>query len=45
MARYSPADPFARLAEPGQVVTEWPTLETADPVEPSTDGLLDMAEA
>ena len=45
MARHSPADPFARLAEPGQVVTQWPTLETADPVEPSTDGLLDMAEA
>ena len=45
MARYSPADPFAKLAEPGQVATEWPTLETADPVEPSTDGLLAMAEA
>ena len=45
MARHSPADPFAKLAEPGQVVTQWPTLETADPVEPSTDGLLDMAEA
>lgn len=45
MARYSPADPFAKLAEPGQVVTQWPTLETADPVEPSTDGLLDLAAA
>ena len=45
MARYSPADPFAKLAEPGQVVTQWPKLETADPVEPSTDGLLDMAAA
>ncbi|MAH88166.1 MAG: modulator protein [Kiloniella sp.] len=45
MARFSPQDPFAQLAEQGQLATDWPALETADPVEPSTDVLLGMAEA
>lgn len=43
MAQFSPEDPFAQLAEPDQLVKDWPALETCDPIEPTTEGLLEAA--
>ena len=43
MANYSPADPFAQLAEPDQLAKAWPEMETCDPVEPGADELLERA--
>ena len=43
MAKYSPADPFAQLADPDQLATDLPVLETCDPVEPSTEDMLNRA--
>ena len=43
MAKFSPADPFAQLASPDQLAKEIPLLETCDPVEPSTESMLDRA--
>ena len=43
MAKFSPADPFAQLAVPNQLTKEIPALETCDPVEPSTESMLDRA--
>lgn len=43
MAKYSPADPFAQLADPDQLARDIPTLETCDPVEPGTEHMLDRA--
>ena len=43
MAKYSPADAFAQLADPDQLAQNLPILETFDPVEPSTGAMLDRA--
>jgi PmbA protein len=43
MARVAPEDPYAGLAEPGQIATEWPQIEMFDPTEPSADTLVERA--
>ncbi|MBI5166095.1 MAG: TldD/PmbA family protein [Magnetospirillum sp.] len=43
MARTVPEDPYAGLAEPGQLATGFPELDCCDPVEPAADTLVDMA--
>lgn len=42
-AGHLPEDPFAGLAEPGQLATELPELDLLDPVEPTPDELLQAA--
>ncbi|MDA8232505.1 MAG: TldD/PmbA family protein [Magnetospirillum sp.] len=42
MARTVPEDPFAGLAEPGQLAATFPDLDICDPVEPSAETLVDM---
>ena len=43
MAKAAPEDPYAGLAEPGQLATEAPELDLCDPVEPATEALIDIA--
>jgi PmbA protein len=43
MARTVPEDPFAGLAEPGQLATHFPDLDICDPHEPAAATLIDMA--
>ncbi len=43
MARSVPEDPYCGLAEPGQLAASIPDLDMCDPVEPSTDELIDRA--
>ncbi|MPY72399.1 MAG: TldD/PmbA family protein [Alphaproteobacteria bacterium] len=43
MARIAPEDPYAGLAEPGQLATEFPDLDICDDAEPSPERLVAMA--
>ncbi|NQU56658.1 MAG: TldD/PmbA family protein [Rhodospirillales bacterium] len=43
MARAVPEDPYCGLAEPGQLATEIPDLESCDTFEPDADHLSDLA--
>lgn len=43
MAKFSPEDPYAQLADASQLAKDWPVLETCDPIEPSTEALLNSA--
>jgi len=43
MARIAPEDPYAGLAEPGQLATEFPDLDICDDTEPSPERLVAMA--
>lgn len=43
MARTVPDDPYCGIADPGQITTDVPSLDMADPVEPSADTLIDRA--
>lgn len=43
MARTVPEDPYAGLADPAQLATSFPDLESCDPTEPSAEALIDMA--
>lgn len=45
MAKVAPEDPYAGLAEPGQIATDWPQIEMFDPTEPSADILVERARA
>ncbi|MBC7905728.1 MAG: TldD/PmbA family protein, partial [Rhodospirillaceae bacterium] len=42
MARTVPEDPYAGLADPSELATSFPDLDTCDSNEPSADHLLDM---
>ena len=43
MARAVPEDPFAGIAEPGQIARSWPDLDSADPEEPAASVLIERA--
>ncbi len=45
MARTVPEDPFCGIAEPEQIVREWPSLDMLDPVEPAAEELIERARA
>ncbi|HZT87133.1 MAG TPA: metallopeptidase TldD-related protein [Stellaceae bacterium] len=45
MARAVPEDPFCGLADPGEIVREWPSLEMLDPSEPGAEVLIERARA
>jgi PmbA protein len=45
MARVVPPDEFAGLAEPNQLAEMFPELDLCDPVEPTTDELIERARA
>ncbi len=45
MARVSPEDPFAMLADPGRLAREFPDLEQFDPTEVDADALTEAALA
>src|SRR5215471_9860984 len=44
MARAVPEDPFCGIAEPGQLATTLPALDTLDAVEPATATLVEHAK-
>jgi PmbA protein len=44
MARAVPEDPYCGLAEPEQLAKSWGDLDLADPVEPSVERLIEMAQ-
>ncbi|MBX9635135.1 MAG: TldD/PmbA family protein [Magnetospirillum sp.] len=44
MARTVPEDPYAGLADPSELATRFPDLDTCDHAEPSADHLLDMCK-
>lgn len=43
MARVVPEDPFAGLADPDQLVRDYPDMDLLDPVEPSPESLIERA--
>lgn len=45
MARIVPEDPFAGLAEPGQLATTFPDLDVCDAAEPSAEALIAAVSA
>ena len=45
MAKVAPEDPYAGIADPGQVAKDIPTLDIFDPTEPETAKLIEMANA
>ncbi len=45
MAKASPEDPFASLADPSDLAREWPDLDLFDPTEVSSDTLTEAALA
>jgi PmbA protein len=45
MARAVPEDPYAGLADPGQIAREWPALDMLDIDEPSPATLIERAKA
>lgn len=45
MARTVPEDPYCGLAEPGQLATSWPDLDSFDASEPSAEDLIARARA
>ena len=44
MAKVVPEDPYCGLAEPGQLATEVPDLDSCDPAEPSAEHLTELAK-
>lgn len=44
MARTVPEDPFAGLADPSELATTFPDLDSYDPAEPSAETLLEMCK-
>ena len=44
MAKVVPEDPYCGLAEPGQLATNIPDLDSCDPDEPSADQLTELAK-
>jgi PmbA protein len=44
MARAVPEDKFCGIADPGQLATSFPELDTVDPVEPSSELLIERAK-
>ncbi|HVB15402.1 MAG TPA: metallopeptidase TldD-related protein [Stellaceae bacterium] len=45
MAKAVPEDPFCGLADPAEIVRDWPKLDMLDPVEPSAEELIERARA
>ena len=45
MARAVPEDPYCGLADPGEIVHDWPKLDMLDPVEPGAEDLIERARA
>ncbi|ABC21379.1 TldD/PmbA family protein [Rhodospirillum rubrum] len=45
MARTVPEDPFAGLAEPGQLARDLPAIDNFDPTEPSAEALTELVRA
>ena len=45
MARAVPEDPYCGIAEPGQLATRFPDLDTLDATEPATEVLVARAKA
>ncbi len=45
MAKAAPEDPYCGLAERDRLAASWPSLDLADPIEPSADELKRRAEA
>jgi PmbA protein len=45
MARTVPEDPFCGIADPGEIVRQWPALDMADPEEPGAEVLIERARA
>src|SRR5580658_7870963 len=45
MARAVPEDPFCGLADPTDLVRDWPLLDMLDPEEPSAESLIARAQA
>ncbi|HRQ82621.1 MAG TPA: TldD/PmbA family protein [Azospirillaceae bacterium] len=43
MARLSPEDPYAGIADPDQIVREWSDMDVCDPVEPAVEALIEDA--
>lgn len=43
MARLSPEDPYAGIADPDQIVREWGDMDVCDPVEPAVEALIEDA--
>ena len=43
MAKAAPEDPWCGIAEPEQIVRDFPEMESYDPVEPETQHLIEMA--
>lgn len=43
MARLSPEDPYAGIADPEQIVREWSDMDVCDPVEPAVEALIEDA--
>jgi PmbA protein len=44
MARAVPEDPYCGIAEPGQLATTFPALDTVDPAEPAAEVLVERAK-
>ncbi len=44
MARAVPEDPYCGLADPAQLATQFPALDSVDPAEPATDLLVQRAK-
>ncbi len=45
MARTVPEDSFCGIADPGEIADNWPSLDMADPDEPSAEVLIERARA
>lgn len=45
MARTVPEDPYAGLAEPEQLATDWPELDRFDPTEPTAEQMIERVKA
>jgi len=45
MARTVPEDPFCGIADPAEIVRQWPVLDMLDPEEPSAEILIERARA
>lgn len=45
MARSVPEDPFCGIADPDQIVRDYPTLDMAEPSEPDSETLISQARA
>jgi PmbA protein len=45
MARTVPEDPFCGIADPAEIVRQWPVLDMLDPEEPSAEILIERARS